>query len=152
MSHVLRVLNECKKTLYIQRKLLNADDLIAWAKANGFKDIESPNEMHVTVAFSRRHIDWDTVGNSCDTVAIPPGQDQRSVQELGAEGAVVLRFESTQLQQRWKQIYNDGASWDYPSYKPHVTITYNGRGLDLSKILPYRGPLVFGPEEFAEIK
>jgi hypothetical protein len=44
-----------------------------------------------------------------------------------------------------------GASWDYEEYQPHVTITYNGGGIDLHAIEPYRGRLVFGPEIFEEI-
>jgi hypothetical protein len=148
MSHVLRVINEIsKKTLYIKRTLQNVDDLTAWAKANGFKNLD---DMHVTVAFSRTPIDWDKIGASRETITVSSGK--RFIEQLGDEGAVVLRFESSQLQQRWKQICDAGASWDYPSYKPHVTISYDGSGLDLKIIQPYQGVLKFGPEELSEIE
>jgi hypothetical protein len=42
-------------------------------------------------------------------------------------------------------------SHDFDEYQPHVTITYEGSDLDLSKVEPYRGELVFGPEIFAEV-
>jgi hypothetical protein len=45
----------------------------------------------------------------------------------------------------------NGASFDFEEYQPHVTITYQGGDLDLSKVEPYRGKLVFGPEIFSEV-
>jgi hypothetical protein len=64
---------------------------------------------------------------------------------------VVLLFSSTDLQWRHRQMREAGATWDYDEYQPHVTITYSGQGVDLSKVEPYRGKLVFGPEAFAEV-
>lgn len=66
-------------------------------------------------------------------------------------GAVVLRLDSPELQRRWRELRDAGASWDYPDYRPHVTITYDGDGVDLDAVEPYAGPLIFGPEEFAEV-
>jgi hypothetical protein len=45
-------------------------------------------------------------------------------------------------------MVRNGASHDFDEYQPHVTITYEGSDLDLSKVEPYRGELVFGPEIF----
>jgi hypothetical protein len=45
-----------------------------------------------------------------------------------------------------------GAKSEYPIYKPHITITYNGAGIDIKKIKPFTGPLLFGHEIFEEIK
>ena len=138
------------KTLYIHRVLKNADEVIAWAKANGFATTLIPEEMHVTVAYSKKPVDWDKVGRRNDTVNVPPNSN-RSVEQLGDEGAVVLRFASAALSQRWQELVEAGASWDYPSYKPHVTLTYDGDDVDLKTIKPYSGKLIFGPEIFAKI-
>jgi len=64
----------------------------------------------------------------------------------------VLRFESQALTDRWQQIVDAGASWDYEDYKPHVTISFDAPDIDVDSIEPYAGELVFGPEIFAELK
>jgi hypothetical protein len=38
-----------------------------------------------------------------------------------------------------------GASWDFPDYLPHVSITYKGAARDIGQIEPFAGTLVFGP-------
>lgn len=144
------------RSLYVQRKLLNAPDLIAWAKAQGFKSTTPADDLHVTIAFSRRPVDWMKVGESWSgdkdgRLTVVPG-GARMVEPLGDKGAVVLLFNSSELSWRHEAIKRDAdASWDFPSYQPHVTITYAGGDLDLSKVEPYRGKLVFGPELFSEV-
>lgn len=144
------------RTLYVQRKLLNAAEFIAWAKAQGFETTTPAEDLHVTVAFSRRPVDWMKVGETWSNgddgkLTIAPG-GARLVEPLGDKGAVVLLFNSSELSWRHEAIKRDAdASWDFPSYQPHVTISYAGGDLDLSKVEPYRGKLVFGPELFSEL-
>lgn len=144
------------RTLYVQRKLLNADEFIAWAKAQGFDTTTPAADLHVTVAFSRVAVDWMKAGESWNNTSdgkltVPPG-GARLVEKLGDKGAVVLLFNSSELSWRHEAIRREaGASWDHPEFQPHVTITYAGGDLDLSKVEPYRGKLVFGPEIFEEI-
>lgn len=144
------------RTLYVQRKLLNAADLIEWAKAQGFGDTLPAGEIHVTVAHSRTPIDWlkvgtDWHGDENGKLVVPPG-GARIVEPLGDKGAVVLLFNASALAYRHEAIREAGASWDYPEYQPHVTITYQRpEGLDLSQVQPYRGKLEFGPEIFEEV-
>ena len=144
------------RTLYVQRKLLNAPEFIAWAKAQGFETTTPADDLHVTVAFSRRPVDWMKAGEAWSgdkdgKFIVNPG-GARIVEPLGDKGAVVLLFNSSELSWRHEAIKRDAdATWDFPSYQPHVTITYAGGDLDLSKVEPYRGKLVFGPEIFAEV-
>jgi len=144
------LLKDAGKTLYVSRPLLNAQDVIDWAASQGFPQTLAPEDMHVTVAFSKSPVDWDMQGAASGKVQVgqSPG---RSVEQLGDKGAVVLRFTSLNLQNRWQQLCDGGCSWDYPGYKPHVTITYNGEGIDLDSIEPYDGKLLFGPEVWAEV-
>ena len=144
------------RTLYVQRKLLNAAEFISWAKAQGFDTTTPADDLHVTIAFSRRPVDWMKVGDTWSSdkdgkLTVAPG-GARIVEPLGDKGAVVLLFNSSELSWRHEAIKRDAeASWDFPSYQPHVTITYAGGDLDLSKVEPYRGKLVFGPELFSEV-
>lgn len=144
------------RTLYVSRKLLNADELIRWAKAQGFETTLPADDMHVTVAFSRTPIDWMTVGTDWSgddkgNLLVRPG-GPRTVERMGDGDAVVLQFLDDSLAWRHQRIRDAGASWDWPSYQPHVTISWSvPAGFDLSKVEPYQGPLKFGPELFAEV-
>jgi ADP-ribose pyrophosphatase YjhB (NUDIX family) len=142
-----------RKTLYVCRKLLNADELIAWAKANGFETTVPAEEMHVTIAYSKAPVDWLALTDdySPETIEIIEG-GPRSIEALGKNGeAVALVFGSQRLEWRWQAIREAGASWDFESYTPHVTISWNAANVDLDNIEPYTGKLEFGPELFKEI-
>ncbi|MEY4838678.1 MAG: hypothetical protein RLZZ475_2537, partial [Pseudomonadota bacterium] len=144
------------RSLYVQRKLINAAEFIAWAKSQGFETTTPADELHVTVAYSRQPLDWMKVGSDWHgddkgTLTVPPG-GARIVEPLGDAGAVVLLFNSSALSWRHEAIKRAGASFDFDAYQPHVTITYQApAGLDLAKVEPFRGALVFGPEVFEEI-
>lgn len=141
------------RPLYVFRPLLNADELIAWAKSQGFASLVPGSEMHVTITYSRRPVNWMKMGGywswtaDNDRHTVPPG-GPRLVEAIGSEGAVALFFFSGHLDQRNREMRDAGASWDYDAYLPHVTLTYDSGDLDLSTVEPYRGELRFGPETF----
>ncbi|MFN3474073.1 MAG: anti-CBASS protein Acb1 family protein [Blastomonas sp.] len=142
------------RPLYVHRKLLNSADVIAWAKSQGIATTINGSDMHVTIAFSRQAIDWlkveanDWNEEKDGSLIIGPG-GPRLVERLGKDGeAVVLLFGSSRLAWRHEQIRNAGASWDWPEFQPHVTISYDAPEIDVDAIEPYRGELRFGPEIF----
>ena len=146
--------DEKPKPLYASRPLKNAADVIAWARKAGFPKTLGPDDMHVTLAYSKTPVRYGT-----EDAALCPSDDDmrveggaRSIEPLGDEGAIVLRFESPDLTDRWNEMRDAGASWEHPSFQPHVTFTMAPGDVDLSKIEPYSGPLDFGPERFKEIK
>lgn len=140
------------RTLYVRRNVKNAADIVKWAKSQGFETTLPAEDMHVTIAFSRTPIDWMKTGETwADELQIAAG-GARIVEPLGPKGAVVLLFNSSELSWRHRSIIRAGASWDWPDYQPHITITYEAKGMDLSKVEPYRGEIVLGPEIFSEVK
>jgi Uncharacterized protein conserved in bacteria (DUF2213) len=134
------------KTLYVNRPLKNAAPFIEWAKAAGFAKTLTASDMHVTVAFSKAPIQWPEKLDN-DVAASSGG---RAIKQFG-EGAIVLIFEAPDLVQRWNDLKGMGATWDHPTYQPHITITYEPGDVDISKVEPFTGPLEFGPEKFAEV-
>jgi len=146
------------RTLYVRRDVVNWKDIAAWAKGQGITTTIG-EAMHVTVAYSRQPVDWMKVreqwampeDRASGELKIGPG-GPRVVEPLGPKGAVVLFFASSELSWRHHEIVEAGASWDYESYQPHITLTYNPpEGLELDDVEPYRGPITLGPEIFEEV-
>lgn len=138
--------------LYVSRKLLNAREFLAWAERQGFKTTLDADDLHVTVLYSRTPVNWFKMGSDFrDKVTVEAG-GPRKVDQLRDEGAVVLHFGSSDLEWRHEEMVRRGASHDYDEYLCHVTISYDAGDVDLGKVEPYTGKLVFGPEIFEPIK
>lgn len=141
------------RSLYVSRKVVNADEIAVWAKEQGITDLLG--DLHVTIAYSRQAFDWIKAGNANewsnggkDELVIPEG-GPRAVEPLGGMSAVIL-FASSQLSWRHESIIRAGGSYDWPEYTPHISLTK--ATIDLSKVEPYRGRIVLGPEIFEEIR
>jgi hypothetical protein len=152
--------NAKPRTLYVRRDVLNWKEIADWAKSQGFKTTLG-KDMHVTVAYSKAKVDWMKVGESyawgdmddvkAGVLRIKPG-GPRVVEGLGKEGATCLLFLCADLTWRHKDICRQGATWDHPEYQPHITISWDAGDVDLSKLEPFAGEIVLGPEIFEEVK
>lgn len=136
-----------KKTLYVSRTVINADDLIAFAKENNITDILAKKEMHVTVAFSRTKVvhedlDIDTDGLEFDLA-------KAKVEKLG--DAIVIKFDDKELQKHWQKYIDAWASWDHETYQPHISLSYNA-DQDISKVGTYTWKIELWGEKAQEIK
>lgn len=139
------------RPLYVYRKVTNAAEILAWAKEQGFATTLPADDMHVTIAYSRQPVDWMKAGTDWaqkadGTLIVEPG-GARLIEQFDG-GAVVLLFNSSALSSRHYWIKEAGASWDYPDYQPHITITYDAGDVDLASVKPYRGAIELGPEVF----
>lgn len=143
------------RPLYVKRELLNAKEVIAWAKEWGFTTTLPAEDMHVTVLFSRTPVDPMKMGTTWGSdengnLTVQPG-GPRYVEQFNG-GAVVLAFGCDDLKWRHESMVASGASHDFDDYQSHVTLTYDApEGMDVEAIEPYRGKLVFGPEIFENL-
>lgn len=142
------------RPLYVYRQLLNANEVLDHFRAQGFATTLPAEQLHTTVTYSKRPVNWFAMGqfgsNTGECIVGPGGP--RLIERLGDGSAVALLFQSVDLQWRHREMRDAGASWDWPSYLPHITLTYQAGDLDLSKVEPYQGRLVFGPERFEAIQ
>ena len=138
------------RTLYVRRDVVNRAEIVRWAKSQGFTDIVP--DLHVTIAYSRKAVDWFSVGTSwSEKVEIGAG-GPRQMERLGPDGKyIALLITANELVWRHREIVEAGASWDWPDYQPHLSIQIGG-DFDLSKVEPYQGKIVLGPEIFEEVR
>lgn len=142
------------RTLYVSRKVVNVAELKAWAKAQGLPELQA--DLHVTIAYSSTPVDWiemgatwgDYTGKGEGKLMIAAG-GPRVVEPLGDRTAVLM-FASSDLSWRNREMREKGASWDWPDYQPHISLT--GEPVDLANVEPYRGKIELGPEIFEEIR
>jgi hypothetical protein len=95
------------RSLYVQRKLLNAADLIKWAKGQGFETTLPAGDLHVTVCYSREPLDWMKVDDSGSwyeddkgRLRVKPGGARVVEQFAGDKVATVLLFSSSPISWR----------------------------------------------------
>lgn len=138
------------RTLYVRRDVVNAAEIIAWAKGQGFKTTLPADDLHVTIAYSRKAVDWMAVGSAWDDEVKIPRGGPRLMEQFGE--ARVLLFNSNMLRWRHSEMVEAGATWDHPEYQPHITISYDPEAPDLADVEPYQGEIILGPEIFQEVK
>ena len=134
-------------SLYVYKEVKNSSVLTQWAKSQGFTSVV--DDAHITLAYSRAKV----IGyKPSEDITVLHPEDIIGIESLGNEGAVVIKYKSQYLAQRWSEIRDMGATWDYPDYHPHVTITYKKpENMDLSKLKKPEFVIILGPEKFEEL-
>lgn len=141
--------------LYVARAVLNSKFIHKWAESQGLKPM-SPEEMHVTLAYSNTPVDWmkaseDWSSSETGNLIVRPGGPRR-IERFG-ENAVVLSFSNSSLSYRHEALKEClGFDHTYAQYQPHVTLSYEvPPDFDLSKVTMFNEAIVLGPEIFEEI-
>lgn len=133
--------------VYVYRPLTSgsADRLHAWATEAGIPNLVPAELMHVTQVHSQTPV---TGLETEDTLLdVPP--EGRFLSPLGDKGALVMFLSSPEMQRRFLDTKAKGAQWDFPSYRPHVTLSYDA-GADAQEWAMFQAPdfpLQLGPEQ-----
>ena len=110
-----------------------------WARGEGFQDIR-PEGWHVSLARTQsRTTRAALVGGE---VVVKAG-DVGPVRQLGP--FMAMMFESDVLSRRHAELLEAGATWDHPSFQPHVTFA-GVTAPDRDCLGAYGGSSVFGSE------
>jgi len=137
------------RALYIRRDVLNADEILRWAKANGFETTVPASALHVTVLYSKTPVDWMELPAPWDEEVIIPAGGARLMERFGDDGSArVLTFKSENLKWRHEYLIEAGASSSHDKYQAHITISWNS-GLDGEEAtwpMGYNGEIRLGPE------
>lgn len=142
------------RPLYVSRRVLNAGEIVKWAKAQGIQNVIPADKMHVTITYSTTPVNWLQMGeawvNEDGILRIPEG-GPRVVELMGSDDdTLVLSFASSELEWRHRGMVERGASWNHDEYQPHITLAVDVDEMP-EDIEPYRGEIRLGPEIFEEI-
>lgn len=99
-------------------------------------------DLHATLLYSQKHLpDYQPMGDyqepmvgDVEQIEVWPTRDQKN--------CLVLRFTCDQLCERHQQLMDQHqATYDFPSYIPHMTLSYDVGNIDASQLPPYEGPI-----------
>lgn len=134
------------KGCYIGRPLLNHQRLAAWCAAHGFPMAPSP---HVTLCHSTTPVESSVRDDDYEAqwnLTVYPNEFTH-IGPLGDKGAIVLHLSSADLHRRYEALRAAGAVSSYEGgYKPHITLTYEGDGVDWRRVPLPDFALEFGAE------
>lgn len=144
------------KSLYVRRDVMNAKAIRDFYVKQGI-DVVPVEKMHVTVIYSRSPVDWFSIGDAWeDEIKLPKGgaRDHAMFGPPGVEDTLVLMIKSSSLEWRNAEFIRQGCVSSYDEYQPHISLSKYGEGakIDMTKLTPWIGPIVLGPEIFEEAK
>ena len=112
---------------YISAQLSKVDskNLYEWCLDNKIPNLADPEQYHATIIYSRKGIpEVKTFKFDTPITASIEGWDIFPTQTGGK--CLVARLESSELTKYHKTIMSEyKATFDYDSYKPHITVSYD---------------------------
>ena len=101
------------------------DAIFKWAKENGIPNLADPKQYHATIAYSRKGIpEVKSKDFKLPIAAEITGWKIFPTQTGGK--CLVASLKSEQLTSHFNDIMdNYGATYDFPSYQPHITVSYD---------------------------
>lgn len=136
------------KPLYVYRPVVNGAEILKYYIDQGITSTLKPDDLHVTIIYSKRPVDWLKMGSPWDDEIKVPAGGPRVMQQFN--DALVLSFANHSLEWRHERMVENGASFDYSEYTPHVTIGY-GNDVDVETLEAYQGEIILGPETFQDL-
>lgn len=105
--------------------------------SKGVQNRTSKGELHITLIYSKKPI-YITALGKLEPPILVKAKHYSIFSARSGENCLVVEVESPGLVARHNEIMRDyGASYDFPEYKPHFTLSYDcGVGFDLKTLPP----------------
>lgn len=133
--------------LYVERKVLNADDIHNWYHLQGVTNLIDPSQYHVTVA--RSSADVNLVKMDFDANELTIEQTEPLFTSVFGDYFVHLILTNIDLYMRFAYFKEMGCSWDHDDYKPHISIAKDNNMIP--EVEPYPGVIRLGREDWSEL-
>jgi hypothetical protein len=118
----------------------SSTSLYKWAQEQNIKNIIHPDKMHCTVIYSKTKV------INYFPYQIPIVLSPRTYKLNILNGALVLIFNHPIPRQQFMISKMHGATSDYPSFIPHITISYDPGSINIAKIVVPRIPITLTRE------
>jgi hypothetical protein len=122
--------------------------LEAYQFDNNIPNPLAADEFHSTVMFSRKYIpEFELLDHVPDWEGI---FTKFGIFDSDGDNALVLKYDCHELSERFDEIIKKyDATWDHPSFIPHITLSYNVEDLDPSSLPKFEEPIII-VSEFAD--
>lgn len=114
-----------------------------------------PHKLHTTVLYSKKHCpDYESLGEYEDPLIGHP--DELVIWETSDEekaNCLVLKYRCPDLVRRHEELMDEhNATYDYDTYHPHVTLSYDCGDLDIDQLPDVKKaiPKIIIVEEYGE--
>jgi len=137
----------------LSNKTINA--IKKFIKDNDIPNPIEPEKMHTTLLYSRKYLpDYKAKGKYDDILEGTPSGFEKWPSQPDDDGKVamclVLKYTCTALSKRHKELMKEHeATYDFPDYKPHVTLSYDVGSLQCKDLPKFEEPIEI-VEEYAE--
>lgn len=115
------------------------DSICKYMEDNEIANPLSRDKIHTTLLYSKKHCpNYEALGDIDPTWSATP--DKLEVWKSGDDEPVnilVIKLKSPELSDRHKKLMDEHeATYDFPEYIPHITLSYDAGDVDLDKLSP----------------
>ena len=110
------------------------------------------SEFHATLLYSKKHCpDYEAAGKIDPMYKGKPGKF--AIWGDDDESVLVLKFDCPELAARHKELMKEhDATFDYPSFKPHLTLSYNAEGIKIKDLPAFTATIEIVSEYSSDIE
>ena len=133
----------------------SVNSVMKYIKDNNIINPVSVNELHTTLLHSKRHLpNYIAKGKIDPAYMAKPVRFDLWKTQSGIKYALVLVLNCPELINRHVFLMREhSASYDYPEYTPHITLSYNaGTDLDLNRLPQFTGDIKIIEEYSSELE
>ena len=127
------------------------DKIVAFQELNNIPNPVPAEDLHSTVVYSRVKIDWtpeDNINLRVNTDAsVLETWETRS-----GKNCLVWHYYSPYQHKRFKEAMEEGATYDFPEYKCHITLSYDCGDVTAEAINKPDFPILLDHEYMEELE
>lgn len=135
--------------LFVERKVINSQEIHDHFRDQGIINLIDPSLYHVTVAYSKTDVSLNNMEFDKNPLTIEPSGVNFTA--IFGEYFVQLVLSNLVLFNRFNYFKDQGCSFDWPNYRPHISISENFVG-SIDDIRPFEKDIYLGPETWSELK
>jgi hypothetical protein len=126
------------------------DAIVEFQRRNNIPDPVSPEDLHSTVVYSRTNIDW----TPAERINLKVNTDSSVLETWDTRGGkrcLVWHYYSSYQHKRFDEAMAKGATYDFPEYKCHITLSYDVGDFDTEALNKPDFPILLDHEFVEEL-